>query len=99
MGIIISFSRNKVLTSNKMIGLKYLVLALVAISATQANLIWKIGVTTATCDDCVCQIHLELSECRYVTQWEIVAVHLNWIMLLRMTSLKVELMNSQTIVF
>ena len=35
-----------------MIGLKYLVLALVAISATQANLIWKIGVTTATCDDC-----------------------------------------------
>ena len=36
-----------------MMGLKYLVLALVAISASEAtNKIWKIGVTTATCDDC-----------------------------------------------
>ena len=45
-------TRSHVIADNKMLGLKFIVLTLVAISATNANTIWKIEVTTATCDDC-----------------------------------------------
>ena len=34
-------------------GIKCLIIAIVAVSASQAsNLIWKVGVSTASCDDC-----------------------------------------------